>query len=223
MFELAKKWNREYLQGKWDHLTSLSECGRNAIIGMYCNYFHRRTEILDVGCGIGNITKYIKFKNYLGIDISKVALKKAKSKKIKNCKFINVSAEEFFTKKKFDIIIFNEVLYYLDALAILNKFESFLKKDGFFVISMWENPKTLKLWKKIEKTYNCIDSTKVIHMKSGNKWNVGIFTIKKSKVEAQPYRGFWTFLYETSFGSLKKLFLILFGKLQPLLFLLLLF
>lgn len=99
MFELTKKWDKEYSQGKWDYLTSLSESGRNAIIGMYCNYFHSGAEILDVGCGVGSITKYIKFKNYLGIDISKVALKKAKSKKVKNCKFINISAEEFFAKK----------------------------------------------------------------------------------------------------------------------------
>jgi SAM-dependent methyltransferase len=41
-------------------------------------------------------------------------------------------------KNKFDVIIFNEVIYYLDdPLKELERYSEFLTKDGFFIISIY--------------------------------------------------------------------------------------
>ena len=48
-----------------------------------------------------------------------------------------MSAELFETKKKFDVIVFNEVLYYLDDAEIFAKFIKFLKEGGIVILSLY--------------------------------------------------------------------------------------
>ena len=75
--------------------------------------FKKSTSILDFGCGTGYLFDYLikrKFKgNYLGIDISSLAIEKAKSlhKKNKNCNFKNINIFKESLNKKFDYIIIN--------------------------------------------------------------------------------------------------------------------
>ncbi len=175
MVKLTKEnWDEQFSQGQWDSLASLKEAGHNAIIAMYCHFLCVEAEILDVGCGLANITNFLKFKYYLGIDISEVAIQKAKEKK--NGEFQCVNADDFNTDKKFDIIIFNEVLYYLDALGTLKKFETYLTEKGFFVISVWKHPQTMRLWDEINKIYFRLDSTEISH--KDNQWIIGVYKRK---------------------------------------------
>ena len=166
-------WNKQYREGRWDYLISLKEASNNLVVAMYCNHFCPRAEILDVGCGFGNITEHIQFKDYLGIDFSEAVIERAVKKD--RASFLCASAEDFSTDKKFDIIIFNEVLYYLDALEILKKYRLFLKENGFFVISIWKHPKTLKLWEKIGMVYICLDSIEISRDKTCDGWKIGVF------------------------------------------------
>ncbi len=177
MMPSKEDWEKQYTEGKWNHLDTLEESGRYAIIGLYCNWFHKQPDVLDVGCGTGIITNYIKFKNFLGIDISEDAIQKANKKE--NCAFLATNAEEFRTDKKFDVIIFNEILYYLDAIKIMKKYEEFLNPEGIFVISIWENPRTKLVWDLIEFEYDCKDYIQVVNKKTDNKWHVGIFKTKQ--------------------------------------------
>lgn len=170
-------WEKQYVGGEWDRLDSLKEASRYAIMGLYCNWFHKQPNVLDVGCGTGVIVNYLKFKNFLGIDISEDAIQKANKKE--NCAFLATNAEEFRTDKKFDVIIFNEVIYYFDAIKIMKKYEEFLNPDGIFLISIWENPRTKLVWDLIEFEYDCKDYIQLTHKDADNKWHVGIFKAKQ--------------------------------------------
>ena len=176
---IKEDWEIQYSRGKWDYLNSIKESSRYAIIGFYSNWFHDFPSVLDVGCGFGSVVNYLKYKYYLGIDISEVALQKANKKE--NCYFLNRDAEKFTTTKKFDIIIFNEILYYLDAINIIKKYEEYLHFNGFFVISIWDHPKTKLIWELINLRYDCIDSLQLLHNQTNNKWHLGIFKCQNSK------------------------------------------
>lgn len=160
-------WDTQYQQGVWNYLPS--ESARNEIIGNLCKKCFSYPTILDVGCGFGNLVEYLTFQTYLGIDISHVPLPSRKREKVE---FQSVSAEEFDTEKRFEIIIFNEILYYINAIKILEKYEQFLSDQGVFIISMWEHPKTLILWEKIKRGYGSVEWRSVSDAK--NTWNIGV-------------------------------------------------
>src|SRR4051794_906826 len=73
----ADAWDRQYRLGQWNHLNSLDELDRYAVIAGYIRFFFEQAEILDVGCGHGGLLRVLQpecFKQYLGIDISHEAV-----------------------------------------------------------------------------------------------------------------------------------------------------
>jgi len=152
-----EKWNKEFSKGRWSCLDSNpKERARHAVIGMYCQYFSPKGKILDVGCGEGTLTDFLsetQKKKYIGIDISSEAIKIANKKRKLN--FQRVQAEQFKTKNEFDIIVFNEALYYLDDIEILKKYSEFLKDKGIIIISLYrmKNKRYDKQIKKNSKKF----------------------------------------------------------------------
>jgi 2-polyprenyl-3-methyl-5-hydroxy-6-metoxy-1,4-benzoquinol methylase len=137
----ATQWNDEYANGKWDYLgENTSEKSRSAVIAMYCQHFASSGRILDVGCGKGTLFEFLNDRqknNYFGIDVSEVAVAEARQRV--GLKAVVEDADKFHTEEKFDIIIFNEVLYYLDYRAALIKYSSLLNENGIVIISMFRN------------------------------------------------------------------------------------
>lgn len=177
-------WERQYSTGKWDYLDSSPiERSRSAIIGMYCRHFFPEGIILDIGCGLGTVIDFlnnIQQEKYTGIDISQEALKKAAMKK---ATFINIDFNEFNSKEKFDIIIFNEVLNYLDEEFCLKKALDLLSKDGKAIISLYtiKNKSSYPIiWEAAKKIFNIeqrIDISSTINMEYVT-WEIGILGIK---------------------------------------------
>jgi len=150
-------WNLEYGKGKWTYLEKdPGEQSRNAIIAIYCKQFAVDGKLLDVGCGTGSLCDFLLDKqkeNYLGIDISAEAIRLANLKR--NLTYIIESAETFQSDEKFDIIIFNEVLYYVDYKKALKRFSEFLAANGTIIISVYKNP---AISESLEKIWNVTDS-----------------------------------------------------------------
>ena len=148
-------WNRQFSKGKWDYLGKVGvERARNAIIvGVFA---HDKKRILDVGAGEGALTDFLRTddqrRGYVGLDISKEAVRIARTKR-SGFTFVQGSAETFTPPDKlpYDLIVFNEVLYYFDHVALLKQYSSsqYLAKDGVIVISVWYNSKVDFLRKKI--------------------------------------------------------------------------
>lgn len=134
------EWDKEFSSGRWNCLDdNPAERARHAIIGMYCQKYFPGGNILDVGCGEGTLVDFLsdrQKKKYLGIDISSEAIKIGKRKR-RGMDFQCVEAESFETKRKFDVIVFNEVLYYLDDAEIFAKFTNFLKKGNIVILSLY--------------------------------------------------------------------------------------
>jgi 2-polyprenyl-6-hydroxyphenyl methylase/3-demethylubiquinone-9 3-methyltransferase len=180
-------WEAEFSTGFWDYLdSSLRERARSAIIGMYCQHFSKGENILDVGCGLGTLTDFLNVsqkKKYLGIDISEKAIKKAKE--YKKASFKNVEFDEFKTTKKFNIIVFGEVLYSMDEVKTFNKVLNLLSKDGKIIISQWKMKNGIRdkiIWKTSKKFFTLVDAIEMVGTEKGQQITWRIEVLKRKLV-----------------------------------------
>ncbi|MDP2630849.1 MAG: class I SAM-dependent methyltransferase [Candidatus Uhrbacteria bacterium] len=158
-----KRWDREFASGTWNYLDSSPiERARHAVIGMYCQLLKPAGAILDVGCGEGTLFDFLKDtqkRTYVGIDISSEAITKAQKKR--SGFFVVSDALEFRAKKKYDVIVFSEVLYYLDEAAVFEKYRNYLKKNGILIVSLYRTNRhhfDERVWKSAKKYFKTIDS-----------------------------------------------------------------
>jgi SAM-dependent methyltransferase len=153
------EWDLEYKSLKWNYLENLEEIGRNSLIVSILSRLPKGFDILDLGCGQGTLFKlsqHLNFNRYIGIDISEIAIELANKINDERAKFICMDLTKYIPEQRFDIIIFNEVLYYTDdPLKVVKMFRNFLKNEGIILISMWNNKqRNNKIWKLLKKNFN---------------------------------------------------------------------
>jgi ubiquinone/menaquinone biosynthesis C-methylase UbiE len=116
----------------------------NIWIEKYINIFNKikKGQALDLGCGIGQYTKYLKDKrfNVISLDISEVALEKLK-KTISDAITINLDMSQQlpFDDNTFELIVANLSIHYFDrnnTIKLLKEIHRVLKKDGYFIGSV---------------------------------------------------------------------------------------
>lgn len=138
-------WDNQFAKGKWDYLGKVAiERARNSVIsGVFALAFAPKGRILDVGCGEGVLSDYLnedQKKLYLGVDLSHEAIRIAKKKR-GTLNFLQADAKLYVPPpgQQYDVIIFNEMIYYMDHLAILKQYSSsrYLSKDGIIVVCVW--------------------------------------------------------------------------------------
>lgn len=106
-------------------------------------------KVLDLGCGLGQYTKYFLDKGFdvISCDISKVVLEQLE-KNIPNSKTLELDmSNKFpFEDKEFDIVFANLSIHYFDentTKKLLCEIKRILKSDGYFIGSV-NSVKTLK-------------------------------------------------------------------------------
>lgn len=77
-------------------------------------------NILEIGCAEGNFSEYLDKENLktTAIDISEVAIERARNKKLKNVKFICSEMTDFIQREdieSYDIILMMECYYYMGS------------------------------------------------------------------------------------------------------------
>src|SRR5262249_6544754 len=130
-------WDAQYRSGYWARLHDVSEVPHNSMIVGLLSRLKPNATILDVGCGEGVLFLAIRpygYKAYVGIDLSAVAIMAIASAADDRTTFIVTDAEAFTPVELFDVIIFNESLYYLrDPLTTLRRYISCLAPDGLVI------------------------------------------------------------------------------------------
>ena len=108
-------------------------------INDYKDYLNGGT-CLDLGCGIGQFSKWFIENGYevISSDISKIALEKVKEF---NSNVVNVDMREKlpFEDNKFDVVFANLSIHYFsdsDTKELMNEIKRILKKDGLFIGSV---------------------------------------------------------------------------------------
>ena len=157
----------QYSSGRYDYLRGLSELVHYSVLIGYCHYLKPAGSILDVGCGEGILQERLepgKYSRYIGIDISHEAIRRASDRQDAKTLFITADVLTYIPPEQFDIIVFNECLYHFDEpLNVLRKYESFLKDDGIFLVSICDHESTSPIWKMLEAVYAPEDAVQVLH------------------------------------------------------------
>jgi len=188
--EIKNKFDDFYKDGK-------SHWGFNIKDPMYIvkkniinSFIDKSNNILDLGCAEGNFLSSIvsSDKKLVGVDISQTAITLAKEKKIYNELHVGyIDETNKYTKniKKYDLILLNEVLYYVDNY--MSTLEKILKLSSRYIfISLAMGPQffntkdTNKIEKLLEKYHYQMRKKEVYNM----SYKFGI-----------PIR-YWTKIYE---------------------------
>jgi SAM-dependent methyltransferase len=155
-------WDREYRDGQWEYLRKMdSIAGLVSILG-YCDFL-KPASILDAGCGEGLLAEKLKllpYKSYLGMDVSREAIALAtQNLGDARSQFVVADAWLFDTPERFDVIVFNQSLYYLtDPAGILKKYRALLNPGGRIIVSMVDNARTRAVWRLIDPVFGIEDA-----------------------------------------------------------------
>jgi 2-polyprenyl-3-methyl-5-hydroxy-6-metoxy-1,4-benzoquinol methylase len=108
----------------------------------YINRIARPIHLCDVGCGPGVILHHVNptvVVKYTGIDISQTALDRFERRRNSADRLICSSIEDYSPDDRWDVILFNEILYYTrDPIEQVEKFGQALKPNGFLLISNYK-------------------------------------------------------------------------------------
>ena len=137
-------WDREFSGGKWDFIdNTVGDCVYPPL-ERYAN----NGSILDLGCGPGNTANELAataYRTYVGVDISEVALGKARrrteeSGRADKNSFAQGDFLSYVPPQQFDVILFRESLYHVPlgkVKVILDRFSKYLRDDGVFIVRLY--------------------------------------------------------------------------------------
>jgi 2-polyprenyl-6-hydroxyphenyl methylase/3-demethylubiquinone-9 3-methyltransferase len=138
-------WDREFMEGRWDFIEKTPEDPVYQYVEKYC----KQGSILDLGCGSGNTGCELDagvYRDYTGVDISEVALAKARqrSAEIQRAGRNRYSQSDILTyvpDRSYDVILFRESIYYIPKgriTGMVQRYSGYLKPDGVFIVSWYE-------------------------------------------------------------------------------------
>lgn len=171
-----------YARGGWDDLADAPQLGRYSIIAGYCAHLGAKA-VLDVGCGEGLLAQRLSrppLEAYYGVDISQLAIQRAREAGIANARFEVGEARTYAPDRRFDVIVFNEMLYYLDdPKGVVAAHCAFLEPGGAFVVSIHKSPRHQWVWRDLAAVSDVTDAVAVQHG-SGNTWDVRLVRPKSA-------------------------------------------
>lgn len=143
----------------------------------YLSFGVSHPSVLDVGCGHGRLLQLLEplgFKEYVGVDYSAEAIRRAESLSIANTRFEVADFEAWDTLARFDVVMLHECLYYArDPRRVLERALAWLTSDGVLVLSMFSNPHATRIWTTLENVpVSCLGWTTVTDRYTGNVWDV---------------------------------------------------
>jgi len=177
-------WDAQYKNDYSDKMDCADQQPRNRVIaGIALENYKQGMKILDIGCGTGTLYNYFSGVdiNYTGIDLSYFAVEKAKETFAEtNAKFFPEDFEEFDTDEKFDVIIFNEVLYYFPIEKILPAIKKAISltssQQSVLIISMSPHIKSANIWKILKPFISPCADMEIKSRFSGSRWIIKAYS-----------------------------------------------
>ena len=172
-------WESQYRAGTWSYLRDLDQTTRYSVIAGFIQVLKRDGCLLDVGCGEGVLLDRLNgmaYSKFVGIDISREAIALAQKKRYQRSLFAQVNAEDFITDQRFDVIVFNEVLYYFfDPLAVAQKYCACLEPRGLFITSLYAgSDRARAIGRLLKKTYPSVEEVEITS--HSQTWVINVFS-----------------------------------------------
>jgi SAM-dependent methyltransferase len=158
-------WEHQYETGHWDFLRTLGELGRFSVLVGYLRELKPNGAVLDIGCGEGLLFKRLTTScpQYLGLDISAAAIEQARA--VGTGPFICADAEHFVVSDTYDVIVFNESLYYFtDPVGTVVRYSSALRSDGIMIVSTFlRSRRGRAILRALRRKFAVLDETSISH------------------------------------------------------------
>ena len=176
--QAAEEWDSEYGAGKWRKLDSAAQVGHYAVIAGYVSQlFPSPPTIVDIGCGHGRLHQLLgrsHYRSYVGVDLSAAAIDQASPATCEKTRFEVGDFTTWSPDRRYDVIIFNESIYYaVDPLAQLARYAGYLNDGGVLVLSMVRSAMNAGIARKIRRRFVTMHSS-VIRNEHGETWEVSV-------------------------------------------------
>lgn len=166
-----KLWDQEFASDHWDFIDDTASDCVYPVLARYT----KGGNVLDLGCGPGNTANEMaesSYASYVGVDISDVALEKARKRTERDGRtaknsFVCSDFLSFQTAQTFDVILFRESMYHVPlnkVRPILTHFSNQLKPGGVFVVRMntsdrkgGQNTRLTNIFEIIESEYTMVE------------------------------------------------------------------
>jgi SAM-dependent methyltransferase len=157
-------WDKEFAEGRWSCLDHTEGDCVYRFIEKHCN----GGDILDLGCGAGNTgveLKSTKYSSYIGVDVSEVALQKARlrcaqSQRSDKNFYVQSAIETYVPSQKFDVILFRECLFYIGRWrikSVLTRYADYLSSGGVLIVRLYDSKAFRNIVRLIETTYEIVE------------------------------------------------------------------
>lgn len=171
-------WEEAYAAGRWEFLQSVDHRPRHYVIaGIVRDRFAEGgANLLDVGCGYATLYRVLgrHAASYTGIDLSENAIRQCRTafQDDPRCSFETVGLEAYHPDRTFDVVVLNEVLYYLPIRSIAEvcrSARSLLKDEkSVLIISMGRIPKASRIWRKLDHLMTPVQNIRVTNETTGS-------------------------------------------------------
>ena len=135
-----------------------------------------------MGCGVGLLRGHIEhlgFEAFHGIDPSSVAVEAAVARGFARASFA-VGTEP---TGEHDVIICNEMLYYVEDLgALLARIADCLNPDGRLVVSVYKHPGDFALHRIIEQHFRPVHAVDVRNRHTPHRWRLASYAVRRAEV-----------------------------------------
>jgi SAM-dependent methyltransferase len=130
--------SQNYVSGRWQFQNGNMVPDMVALVEKHA----KQGAILEMGCGTGRLAGALRpdaYTRYVGIDVSEEGLKQARERQIPRATFVQGDIEAFSTEETFDLIVFEETLYYVNPLKrrrVLRRYAQMLRPQGVLLITI---------------------------------------------------------------------------------------
>lgn len=174
--QTKERWERQFATGRWNRLqegqANTAEIAR--LILEYARTKSGRIRVLDVGCGNGGLARLIaSATDYTGIDIAESAIAPARTATPQGTFFVGDAEHPREDIGTFDVLVFNELLYYLDPRTVLPRYRIHANSGAQVYISMVSFWRSWFLWRRIKRVIRLPRSFRVGNGKR-NEWDIAI-------------------------------------------------
>jgi SAM-dependent methyltransferase len=161
-------WDSDYSKGRWGYMGQLPELARYWMIIGYMHSLGGDREYLDVGCGEGLLFERFRplgYQRFVGIDISDVAIEKLRGHNDDRTSFLAADGDVYKPRGYFDVIVFNETLYYLrEPMRSLERYAQSLKPEGCIIVSTYTSSRrSLAILRDAKRKFKVFDEVKTTH------------------------------------------------------------
>lgn len=150
--QASEEWERQFAAHSWDRLqegqANTVEIARRILADARTK--GDRIRVLDIGCGNGGLARLIAHSvDYTGIDVAPSAIASAREVAPEGTFIIGDATHPPQDLGVFDVLVFNEVLYYMNPSMLLPRYKGYGNSHARVYVSVVRFWRSWFLWRRI--------------------------------------------------------------------------